>query len=184
MPGIQYLALLRGINVGGNNVIRMADLKECFEKAGFSDVKTYIQSGNVIFRSEEKENESLVFLIEKELSDRFSYSSRIVLVTHSQLNDIIKEAPPGFGEDPSEYRYDVIFLRNKLMPADLIYSLRIKEGVDSVFAGNHTLYFSRLISRAAQSHLKYLLNHPVYRQLTIRNWNTTNSLNTIMNNGK
>ncbi|NCP46313.1 MAG: DUF1697 domain-containing protein, partial [Flavobacteriales bacterium] len=48
----QYLALLRGINVGGNNIIKMVDLKACFEKMGFTDVKTYIQSGNVIFTSD------------------------------------------------------------------------------------------------------------------------------------
>lgn len=45
----RYLALLRGINVGGKNIIKMADLKACFESLGFADVVTYIQSGNVLF---------------------------------------------------------------------------------------------------------------------------------------
>ncbi|NIP26808.1 MAG: DUF1697 domain-containing protein, partial [Phycisphaerae bacterium] len=45
----QYAALLRGINVGGKNIIKMADLRACFERMGFSDVRTYIQSGNVLF---------------------------------------------------------------------------------------------------------------------------------------
>jgi uncharacterized protein (DUF1697 family) len=49
----KYLALLRGINVGGNNIIKMVDLKACFEKMGFLDVSTYIQSGNVLFSSPE-----------------------------------------------------------------------------------------------------------------------------------
>jgi uncharacterized protein (DUF1697 family) len=55
MSIVQYLALLRGINVGGKNIIKMADLKACFESLGFSDVVTYIQSGNVLFKSADKD---------------------------------------------------------------------------------------------------------------------------------
>ena len=51
MADTQYLALLRGINVGGNNIIKMADLKACFERLGFTGVATYIQSGNILFKS-------------------------------------------------------------------------------------------------------------------------------------
>jgi len=63
----QYLTLLRGINVGGNNIIKMTDLKSCFENMGFTSVSTYIQSGNVIFKSDEKDNTRLTNKIEQVL---------------------------------------------------------------------------------------------------------------------
>ncbi|RPI70922.1 MAG: DUF1697 domain-containing protein, partial [Ignavibacteriales bacterium] len=69
---IQWLALLRGINVGGNNIIKMADLKTCFESLKFSDVETFIQSGNIIFKSEEKDKFILTDKIEKALSKTFN----------------------------------------------------------------------------------------------------------------
>jgi uncharacterized protein (DUF1697 family) len=85
MTPVRYLALLRGINVGGGNIIKMADLKGCFEEMGFAAVATYIQSGNVVFRSEEKDAARLVNRIERALSARFAYASRVVLRTHKQL---------------------------------------------------------------------------------------------------
>ena len=66
-----YIALLRGINVGGNNIIKMVDLKLAFEEMEFSNVKTYIQSGNVIFSSDRKNKVELTDEIEKKLLEKF-----------------------------------------------------------------------------------------------------------------
>src|SRR5690606_20883705 len=111
MASNRYIALLRGINVGGNNIIKMADLKTCFENMNFKDVVTYIQSGNVLFSTDEKDQDKLTAKIEKALSERFNYGSRIVLITSNQLKKIVEEAPAGFGEEASLYRYDVLFLK-------------------------------------------------------------------------
>ncbi|MEI6143492.1 MAG: DUF1697 domain-containing protein [Mariniphaga sp.] len=180
MLKIQYIALLRGINVGGHNIIKMSDLKNCLEEIGFVDVLTYIQSGNVILKSSEKNKIKLISLIEKELSNRFDYDSKIVLLAHNQLETIIKEAPVGFGINPEEYKYDVIFLRDGISPKEIIKSIKIKYGVDTAEAGNFTLYFSRLISKATQSQLKLIMTLPEYKKMTIRNWNTTKKLLEIM----
>jgi len=82
MDVIRYLGLLRGINVGGSNIIKMADLRSCFEEMGFKGVLTYIQSGNVLFESEDRDKLKLQDKIEKVLSDRFNYSSSVVVVTN------------------------------------------------------------------------------------------------------
>jgi hypothetical protein len=79
---VQHLALLRGINVGGGNLIRMADLKACFEGVGCANVSTYIASGNVVFRSAEKDAARLLGKIERALSARFAYEARAVVFTH------------------------------------------------------------------------------------------------------
>lgn len=176
----RYLALLRGINVGGKNIIKMADLKACFESLGFSDVVTYIQSGNVLFKSAEKDKAKLTDRIEKELSKRFDYPSRLVTVTHEELRKTVRNAPRGFGSELDKFRYDVIFLKEPLTPKEAMKSVSTKEGVDAAYAGDHVLYFSRLISKAAQSRLARIVSLPVYQSMTIRNWNTTTKLLEMM----
>ncbi|MBN2634776.1 MAG: DUF1697 domain-containing protein [Prolixibacteraceae bacterium] len=178
--GNQYLALLRGINVGGNNIIKMADLKTCFENMGFSDVATYIQSGNVIFRSAEKEKTSLTSKIEKGLSERFSYNSRMLLVPHAHLKNVVNGAPQGFGADSANYRYDVLFCIEPLTTIEMMKKVKLREGVDQLFEGESVLYFSRLISRASQSYLSKIITFPEYKFMTVRNWNTTSRLLTMM----
>lgn len=180
MGEIQYVALLRGINVGGNNLIKMADLKACFEQMGLAEVATYIQSGNVLFSTDEKDKTGLTDRIEKALSDNFAYNSRIVLLTHQHLKRIVAEAPPGFGQQKDTYRYDVIFLKEPLTADEAMKSVTTKAGIDTAHQGQAVLYFSRLISKAAQSHLTKIISLPVYQNMTIRNWNTTTALLTRM----
>lgn len=183
MAEIQHLALLRGINVGGNNIIKMTDLKSCFEEMGFADVATYIQSGNVLFKSSEKDKAKLTKKIEAGLSERFRYQARLVIVTHKQLKQAVEETPRGFGKEPEKFRYDVIFLKEPLTPKEAMKSVSTREGVDKAYSGKAVLYFSRLISRATQSHLTRIIGLPVYQNMTIRNWNTTTKLLTMMEKG-
>lgn len=173
MTGVRYITLLRGINVGGNNIIKMTDLKSCFESMGFTGVSTYIQSGNVIFFSVERDKAKLTGKIEKELSERYSYSSRIVLITYKELEAIVAEAPSGFGKFPGEYKYDVMFLKEGLSVSDLMKQIPLKEGVDQVWSGPGVIYFSRLGSKSSQSRMSKIITMTFYREITIRNWNTT-----------
>ena len=171
-----YVALLRGINVGGNNIIKMNALKACFESLGFKDVRTYIQSGNVLFRAAGSNQASLTKRIETALSKSFNYKSRVVLRSQKQLKAIVAKAPKGFGSDQDTYRYDVLFLKAPLTASKAMKSVSMKEGVDEAYAGKDVLYFSRLISKATQSRLSRIASMPVYQNMTIRNWNTTTKL--------
>ena len=175
-----YLVLLRGINVGGKNIIKMADLKASFEAMGFSNVVTYIQSGNVLFQCEQKDKLELTAMIEKGLSKRFNFEAKVVVVAQKDLAAIIRAAPMGFGEDDKKFRYDVIFLKEPLTPKEAMQSVKVREGVDTAHAGKQALYFSRLISRASQSYLTKIIGMPVYQNMTIRNWNTTTKLLALM----
>ncbi|MGE5798127.1 MAG: DUF1697 domain-containing protein [Ignavibacteria bacterium] len=180
MSSTKYLALLRGINVGGNNIIKMANLKKCFEDMGCINVATFIQSGNVIFNSDEKDKIKLTVKIENELSKTFNYNSRIVLITDTLLKSVVKNAPINFGSDHSKYRYDVIFLKAPLTSKAAMKDVKIKEGVDNAYAGKNVLYFSRLTAKATQSHLPKIMTIPIYKNMTIRNWNTTTKLLALM----
>lgn len=172
----RYIALLRGINVGGNNIIKMSDLKICFEGMGFSAVDTYIQSGNVLFDSEEAEMSMLTQQIEKTLSERFNYNSNVVLVSQQALNKIVNAAPEDFGAFPDAYRYDVIFLKPPLTAEAAFSKIKTKEGVDFVSTGEGVLYFSRLSSKSSQSQMTKMIGTAIYKEMTIRNWNTTTKL--------
>jgi uncharacterized protein (DUF1697 family) len=176
----QYLALLRGINVGGNNIIKMVDLKRWFEDQGFENVATFIQSGNVLFDSSEKRPATLADRIESGLLARFAYAARIVLRSHEQMSAALASAPSGFGTEPDLYRYDALFVRAPVSVSDVLPHLKPRDGVDTVAAGPGVCYFSRLISRASQSYLSKIVTSPVYKDLTIRNWATTSKLAALM----
>jgi uncharacterized protein (DUF1697 family) len=176
----QYLALLRGINVGGKNIIKMADLKASLEGAGFDDVATYIQSGNVLLSAPSSSEKALAGVIEKALSQAFKYKSRVVVVSHKKLRAAVSKAPRGFGDEPAKYRYDVIFLKEPLKAGTAIKVLDPKPGVDEVHAGTGVIYSSRLEARATSSRLNKIVGSPIYPSITIRNWNTTTKLLALM----
>lgn len=174
MVNTLYIALLRGINVGGGNIIRMVDLKACFEANRMKNVATYIQGGNVVFESGVADHSRLTDKLEKALSKAFKpYEARIVLRSHERLAQIVRKAPKGFGSEPQKYRYDVIYVKEPLTVADALKSVTTKPGVDQVAAGPDVLYFLRLTAKATQSHLSRIVGLPVYQGMTVRNWNTT-----------
>ena len=177
---VTYVALLRGINVGGKNVIKMADLKASFESAGFEDVLTYIQSGNVLFRAGRSSSAALARNIEAMLRESFGYRASIVLRSHAQMRAVVADAPKGFGADPQESRYDVIFLKEPLTPGSVMKSVTTNPEVDEVTAGSGVLYFSRLARRATQSRFYRVFSLPIYQNMTIRSWSTTTKLLQLM----
>lgn len=176
MSQSRYVALLRGINVGGKNLIAMADLRGSFEDLGFTEVATYIQSGNVVFSSKKRTQAKLAGTIEKALSRAFRYDSRVVVLSAVELERVVAQAPGGFGRDLRRYRYDVLFVKAPLSTREALEQVAVKPGVDEAHAGDHALYFRRLVRKAAQSHLTKLIQRPAYRNITIRNWRTTTKL--------
>ncbi len=184
MKPVTYVALLRGINVGGNHIIRMTDLKACFEKMGMQNVVTYIQSGNVMFVSTVEDSNVLALTLEKGIAKRFGFDVPVVLVSHKQLENAVEQAPKGFGSDLVTYRCDVIFLKRPVTPKQALAFITVKEGVDDVHAGREALYFSRLVAKASQSRLPKIMGTPIYKSMTIRNWNTTTKLLAMMDAAK
>jgi uncharacterized protein (DUF1697 family) len=90
---VTYVALFRGINVGGKNKLPMADLVEMFAEAGCGNVRTYIQSGNVIFNATGAVSARLPGLIATRISKRFGYKIPLVLRTAEQMGDVISNNP-------------------------------------------------------------------------------------------
>jgi uncharacterized protein (DUF1697 family) len=182
MATIRYIALLRGINVGGNNIIKMAALRECHEKAGFSNVATYIASGNVLFDSSNGllKVESI---IDAALEKSFGYKGPTVVLSEKDFRTIIHEAPKGFGTQPNTYHSDVIFLKLPSRPDQVLkdmLALKMRDGVDTAAAGSKALYFTRLSALRTKSRLSKIIELSSYKSMTIRNWNTAKKLEALL----
>lgn len=173
----RWVALLRGINVGGNNVIPMAELRASFTGAGFDEVVTYIASGNVVFSAQERVKPER---IEQLLAKRFGYDAKIVLLDAAQYAQVIEDLPRGFGVDARRYRFDVLFVRPPAKAKALFKVLETRPGVDEVWAGRHALYFRRLEAKRTQSLLPKIMQQPFYKELTVRNWNTTVAISELL----
>jgi uncharacterized protein (DUF1697 family) len=182
--GTRYVALLRGINVGGKNPIKMSALKSCFEEQDFRDVVTYIASGNVLLTADRDGGRAaeLARRIEAVLAKTFGYRAHIVLRSRKQMQTVVRRAPAGFGSKSARYRYDVMFLRAPLTAASAMKVIAplLNPDVDEAHGGKGVLYFSRLIAKASLSRLSRIIALPIYQNMTIRNWNTTTALLRMM----
>ena len=176
------VALLRGINVGGKNLISMADLAACFRDAGFQDVRTYIQSGNVVFTADPATGAELEDAVERMLEKRFEIPVLVVVRSRDELAATVAGAPANHGSD--ELRSDVFFLKDPVT-ADVTFAAlpELREGVDSVALGPGAIYFSRLAAQAAKTRMTRLIGTPIYRQMTVRNWRTTTRLLQMLDGG-
>ena len=173
--GRQYVALLRGINVGGRNKVAMADLRVVFEQAGHESVRTYIQSGNVLFESD-RARRDLAEHLESELERKLGMSLVVVVRSHQQMRHVVDAAPSGFGQTPDDYHSDVIFLKEGLTTSRAMEVVQLADGVDQVWAGTNVLYFARLSAERTRSKLSRIVGTDAYQSMTIRNWNTTTKL--------
>jgi len=172
-----YLLLLRGINVGGKNKIPMSNLRKCLEELGFTNVTTFIASGNVILDSSKKPIE-IKKLIEKALSVCFKIDSdviKVLVLTCKQLQAIIEQKPKGFGDHPEKYHSDAIFLLD-IDVKQAISLFNPREGVDKIWPGDGVIYSQRLSAMRTKSRLREVMGTPEYKSMTIRNWSTTTTL--------
>jgi uncharacterized protein (DUF1697 family) len=171
-----HIALLRGINVGGKNIIKMERLKQVFVDMGFSDVKTYIQSGNIIFRTSESDKLKLTNKIEHQLQKTFSAEIKTLILTAAEIEETVKNAPENYGAQSEKFYYDVWFLLPPATVNDIVSVVRLREGVDFLQAGKNVVYTSRLLSQVTKSYFSKILQTPAYKNFTVRNWNTTRKL--------
>lgn len=172
-----HIILLRGINVGGKNKVPMAGLIVCLEQLGFSNVSTYIASGNVILESDKGPDE-IRSRIEEALPENFKLDDeiiRVLVLTHDQFQAVIDNKPQGFGEQPEKYHSDVIFLMG-IDSAQVMPIFKPREGVDKVWPGNGVIYSQRLSSQRTKSRLNRIMATPEYKSMTIRSWSTTTKL--------
>lgn len=177
----RYIVLLRGINVGGKNKVSMSELRQVLTQDGCSEVITYINSGNIILRSNKSQAE-IEARIESLLPKHFTLDSEIIKVlvlTETQLRKVISNKPKGFGAYPETYHSDVIFLID-IDEKEAATVFRPKAGVDIIWHANGVVYSQRVSKLRTKSRLNQIIASPLYKSMTIRNWNTTTKLLSLL----
>ena len=171
---MDYIALLRGINVGNSVKINMKELKTLFEQCGFSDVSTYINSGNVIFKSKDKKN-SITENIEKALHTTTGNEVKVLVKTKSEMVKIANNIPNNWQNNDDE-KTDVAYLFESIDTENIINELPIKKEYIQVIYVKGALIWNVRRKDYNKSHLNKIISHKVYKDMTIRNVNTARYL--------
>jgi uncharacterized protein (DUF1697 family) len=178
---MMYVALLRGINVGGKNKVSMAELKTCLEDLGFKGVRTYIASGNVLFETDIPADKA-AGKIENILPKKFKLDSsliKVLILSRTQLKKIVGKAPKGYGQRPDKYHSDVVFLIGK-SSTEAMEQVKLRPDVDKAWAGEGVVYFQRLSAQLTKSRINKIASTPIYQFMTLRTWNTARKLADLM----
>lgn len=168
---MKYVLLLRGINVGGKNKVAMSDLKDMISKLGYKNVITYINSGNIIFDT--NDNKEIVRVKISHMLETFPFSINKVILTQEEYLDEISNLPEWWSEElfrrdvlfySDEVDYSVMKERIKMMPLN---DEMVHFGKRAVFWGkcNEKNYLST-------SYHKLLMKESFYKSITIRNAKT------------
>lgn len=175
----KYLSLLRGINVGGNNKVAMKDLKKVFEDAGFTNVTTYINSGNIIFESPIKNVTEIVSIIETAIHKHFKFPVRVV-VREAKTIKVVCDAIPEAWENDDEQKTDVLFLWNEYDKKDSLKLLAINSDVDTVIYNNGAIIWNVARKNYSKSGMNKFIGTELYKNMTARNVNTVRKLNKMV----
>ncbi|MFS0950302.1 DUF1697 domain-containing protein [Enterococcus thailandicus] len=181
---MNYISFFRGINVGSKNRIKMADLRVLFSDLGYQNVKTYIQSGNVIFESNRPET-MIMSELARAFVERFGFESKIVLRTAEKFATILAEFPfteaeiQKMNDHLPEVEHVYFYLGNQEIDASAVAKLAEEfVGQDKVFVGKREIYFL-----SAQSIRNSKLGNKLTKlddSFTVRNRKTLNKISELL----
>ncbi|MEK5174819.1 DUF1697 domain-containing protein [Heyndrickxia sp. FSL W8-0496] len=174
-----YIALLRGINVGGKNKIDMKVLKQTFEKAGMNDVVTYINTGNIIFSCKGKSQTELSRILEDVIHDDFGLQIKVVVRSLDNVRAIINAIPDTWKND-KDMKSDVMFLWDEIDDESVLKKLVIKPNVDTVKYVPGAILWSVDKKDVTKSGMLKIIGSKLYKQVTIRNVNTARKIYELM----
>ena len=179
MSATTFVALLRGVNVGGKNIISMSALKASFEKLGLQEVATYINSGNVLFKARGADARKLEKKLEQMLAAEYRLGCKVLVRSFDEMARLVESLPATWNADKG-WRYNVIFLRHTIDAEDLVRDLRPKEEIEQVLYRPGTLLWSAQVTHLTRSAMLKLPGQKVYQDMTVRNVNTTRKLHQLM----
>ncbi len=170
---MKYICLLRGINVGGKNPVAMPKLRDCFTDAGYTNVSTYINSGNVIFESAERSIPKLIAAIEKAIAEQFQLKLRVTVVSAKQLAKNIAGAPKDWGNDTTR-KHNLLFVRPPKTAEDVLKAIgETKPDLETVSTGQGVVYWSASLAAFGRTASSKFASKPIYQDVTVRNYNTS-----------
>ncbi len=172
---MRYAALLRGINVGGNKKISMAELRKLLDRLGYSDVATYLQSGNAVFTSPQQPASALVRTIGEAIAAEFGMDVKVVIRTAGELASVQGRNPlPGEPENPS--RFFVAFLSAVPEPKRVSEIAAQSFGADRIWVSGSEAFLWCPAGAADTLLTNSVIEKRLGVSATSRNWNTVNKL--------
>ncbi|MCL1797356.1 MAG: DUF1697 domain-containing protein [Eggerthellaceae bacterium] len=175
MSSETYIALLRGINVGGNNKIDMKQLKAAFAEAGFSDVRTYINSGNVIFSSD-KDDVAIQSACEALIFEHFGLHISVAVLTVRELSDALSHAPKWW-DGSADSKHNALFVISPATAADICAEVgEIKPEYEKVAYHGKLIFWSAPMATFSRTRWGSVSKQSTYQKITIRNFATANKL--------
>jgi len=176
---VRYVALLRGINVGGKTLIKMADLRTCVEQVGLEDVSTFIASGNVLFESATRDAAKLETTIERAIEQRFELPVKVVVLDRAAYGRIVKAIPKSWVGDES-VRANVAFVRRGTDAKQVVRDLDPDPAVEEVKPINGAILWATKGDAVNRSVMRKLIGGAAYKELTVRNLNTALKLHELL----
>lgn len=173
-----YVALLRGVNVGGNSKVSMAAIKGALVSLGLSNVRTYINSGNVIFSTPTSNRERLSALIEAAIKRHTSVAIRVLVIDHRTLNRIVEAIPPDWVDDKTTRTY-VLLLWKEIDEREILDRLPNKPGIDELRYTPGAVVWRVDRENVGKSHMSKLVGTPLYKSITVRSANTMRRLHQL-----
>ncbi|WP_127538814.1 DUF1697 domain-containing protein [Paenibacillus illinoisensis] len=177
-----YVALLRGINVGGNNKINMKQLKETFEQAGMQNVVTYINTGNIIFADDQERihaNAEISKILEQAITAEFGLEIRVVVRNMEEMQTVLQALPEEWTND-AQAKSDVMFLWDEVNDVSVLDKLPLKPEVGTLIYVTGAILYSVSREDAGRSGMNKLVGSSVYKYMTVRNVNTTRQIYKLM----
>ncbi len=174
-----YVALLRGINVGGKNKVEMNQLKAVFEEAGMTSVRTYINSGNVIFSSTIRSRARLVRLLEEAIAQRFGFKIDVVVRDIKSMRAVV-EAMPSHWKNDTTTKCDEMFLWDDVDRPSILKQAHFKPEIEEARYVRGAVIWRADRQDVTRSGYMKLVGTPLYKRMTIRNCNTTRKLLQLM----
>lgn len=170
---MRYIALLRGVNVGGKNKLSMAELKESFKARSFSDVTTYINSGNILFSSDRDDVEQLKSHVEELILADFSLEIPVTLISGEELVESLSYAPDWWNNDPDS-KHNTIIVIPPATPAEIAEQIgEIKPEYEKISMHGQFIFWSAPLKTFSRSRWSRIVKTSAYQSITIRNANTT-----------
>lgn len=173
------MALLRGVNVGGKSTVSMAALAETFRGLGLDDVRTYINSGNVIFSTATTPEARLAARIERAIAKDTGVAVSVLVLEHAALRSIVAAIPAAWVTDAT-VRTDVLFLWPEVDEPDLLERIPRNRDVDEVRYTPGALIWRIDRANASRSRETKLVGSALYKRMTIRNANTARKLHELL----
>ena len=172
---MKFVALLRGINVGGNNKVAMSDLKSCFEAMGFKNVVSYINSGNIIFESKQEDAAKLVEMCEAAIEKQFGFHIVCSVISATELLKALQHAPKWWNK--GDAKHNAIFVIAPKKAEEIMAEIgEAKPDYESVAAYHPIIFWSAPVETFGRTRYSKIVSTKAYQSVTIRNANTTNKL--------